>query len=150
MSSNRTDQTMKPATAAKKLGVYLPATPAAFQEGVVTRSELNALQADPPEWLRTLRGEGPHPRPVVAAKLGVSIAGLARGGVTEALTTAEIEALKADPPEWLQQERATQAEVRKEAARVKEQQEQKERQAPQQEQRRTKDRRPQRQDRRAG
>ncbi|MCK1817403.1 DUF5997 family protein [Streptomyces sp. XM4011] len=149
MSSNRTDQTMKPATAAKKLGVYLPATPAAFQEGVVTRSELNALQADPPEWLRTLRGEGPHPRPVVAAKLGVSIAGLARGGVTDALTTAEIDALKADPPEWLQQERATQAEVRKEAARVKEQQGQKERKAQQQEQQQ-KDRRPQRPGRRAG
>ncbi|MFB4193112.1 DUF5997 family protein [Streptomyces carpaticus] len=150
MSSNRTDQTMKPATAAKKLGVYLPATPAAFQEGVVTRSELNALQADPPEWLRTLRGEGPHPRPVVAAKLGVSIAGLARGGVTDALTTAEIDALKADPPEWLQQERATQAEVRKEAARVKEQQEQRELKAQQQEQQQKKDRRPQRQGRRAG
>jgi hypothetical protein len=56
---------------------------------------------------------------VVAAKLGVSIAGLARGGVTEALTTEQIEALKQDRPEWLEKERATQAEVRKEAARVK-------------------------------
>jgi hypothetical protein len=110
---------MKPATAAKKLGVYLPATPAEFQEGVVTRAELNELQADPPEWLRELRRNGPHPRPVVAAKLGVSIAGLARGGVTEALTTEQIEALKQQRPEWLEQERATQAEVRKEAARLK-------------------------------
>lgn len=120
MSSHQTTQTMKPATAAKKLGVYLEATPAEFQEGVVSRAELNALQADPPEWLRELRRSGPHPRPVVAAKLGVSIAGLARGGVTEALTTEQIEALKADNPEWLQKERATQAEVRKEAVRIKE------------------------------
>ena len=39
--------------------------------------------------------------------------------MTDALTTEEIEALKTDSPEWLQKERATQAEVRKEAARVK-------------------------------
>ncbi len=110
---------MKPATAAKKLGVYLPATPAEFQEGVVTRAELNELQANPPEWLRELRANGPHPRPVVAAKLGVSIAGLARGGVTEPLTTEQIEALKQERPEWLEKERATQAEVRKEAVRIK-------------------------------
>ena len=56
---------------------------------------------------------------MVAAKLGVSIAGLARGGVTEALTTEQIDALKEESPEWLQQERATQAEVRKEAVRLK-------------------------------
>jgi Family of unknown function (DUF5997) len=56
---------------------------------------------------------------VVAAKLGVSIAGLARGGITEALTTEQIEALKQEEPEWLQKERTTQAEVRKEAARIK-------------------------------
>ncbi|NSC25338.1 hypothetical protein FM076_30985 [Streptomyces albus subsp. chlorinus] len=119
MTSHKTTQTMKPATAAKKLGVYLEATPAEFQEGVVSRDELNALQADPPQWLADLRRNGPHPRPVVAAKLGVSISGLARGGVTEALTTEQIEALKAENPEWLQKERATQAEVRKEAARIK-------------------------------
>ncbi|MGW1020320.1 DUF5997 family protein [Streptomyces niveus] len=120
MTSHQTTQTMKPATAAKKLGVYLEATPAEFQEGVVSRSELNALQADPPEWLLELRRDGPHPRPVVAAKLGVSIAGLARGGVTEALTTEQIDALKEELPAWLRRERATQAEVRKEAARIKE------------------------------
>jgi hypothetical protein len=119
MKSHQNAQTMKPATAAKKLGVYLEATPDEFREGVVSRAELNALQADPPEWLRELRRNGPHPRPVVAAKLGVSIAGLARGGVTEPLTTEQIEALKEDRPEWLEKERATQAEVRKEAARIK-------------------------------
>jgi hypothetical protein len=120
MTSHQTTQTMKPATAAKKLGVYLQATPAEFQEGVVSRNELSALQADPPEWLLELRRNGPHPRPVVATKLGVSIAGLARGGVTEALTTEQIDVLKKESPEWLQQERATQAEVRKEAVRIKE------------------------------
>ncbi|MER6255632.1 DUF5997 family protein [Streptomyces sp. NPDC001584] len=122
MTSHQNTQTMKPATAAKKLGVYLEATPAEFQEGVVSRSELSALQADPPQWLKELRANGPHPRPVVAAKLGVSIAGLARGGVTEPLTTEQIEALKQEAPEWLQRERTTQAEVRKETVRIKEKQ----------------------------
>ncbi|MEY9834986.1 DUF5997 family protein [Streptacidiphilus sp. EB103A] len=116
----KTPQTMKPATAAKKLGVHLQATPAEFQEGVVSRDELNALQADPPQWLADLRRNGPHPRPVVADKLGVSISGLARGGVTEALTTEQIDELKAAAPDWLQRERATQAEVRKETVRIKE------------------------------
>lgn len=119
MKSQQNTQTMKPATAAKKLGVYLPATPKEFQEGVVSRAELDELQANPPEWLRELRQSGPHPRPVVAAKLGISNAGLARGGITEALTTEQIEALKQEMPEWLVKERATQAEVRKEAARLK-------------------------------
>lgn len=124
MTSHQNTQTMKPATAAKKLGVYLDATPAEFREGVVSRDELNALQSDPPEWLRELRRNGPHPRPVVAAKLGVSISGLARGGVTEPLTTEQIDALKSEAPQWLQKERATQAEVRKEAARLKEKRQQ--------------------------
>jgi hypothetical protein len=116
----KTPQTMKPATAAKKLGVHLQATPAEFQEGVVSRDELNALQADPPQWLADLRRNGPHPRPVVADKLGVSISGLARGGITEALTTEQIDELKAAAPDWLQRERATQSEVRKETVRIKE------------------------------
>ncbi|WP_103503576.1 MULTISPECIES: DUF5997 family protein [Streptomyces] len=120
MTSQQTSQTMKPATAAKKLGVYLEATPAEFQEGVVSRAELNALQTDPPAWLTELRRNGPHPRPVVAARLGVSNAGLARGGVTEALTTEQIEDLRQESPEWLERERATQAEVRKETDRIKE------------------------------
>jgi len=116
----KTSQTMKPATAAKKLGVYLPATPPEFQEGVVSREELTALQTEPPAWLVDLRRNGPHPRHVVAARLGVSASGLARGGVTEALTTAQIDELKAADPYWLQRERDTQAEVRKEAVRIKE------------------------------
>jgi hypothetical protein len=121
MTSQKTPQTMKPATAAKKLGVYLEATPAQFREGLVSRDELNALQADPPEWLRELRRTGPHPRPVVAARLGISISGLARGGITDPLTTDQIDALRDESPEWLQRERETQAEVRKEAERIKEQ-----------------------------
>jgi len=119
MKSQKTPQTMKPATAAKKLGVYLEATPAEFQDGVVSRDELNALQADPPEWLRDLRRNGPHPRPVIALKLGISIGGLARGGVTGSLTTEEIEALKTENPTWLRQERSTAAEVRREEERLK-------------------------------
>jgi len=128
MTSHQSTQTMKPATAAKKLGVYLEATPAEFREGVVTRAELNALQADPPQWLLDLRRDGP--RPVVAAKLGVSIAGLARGGVTEPLTTEQIETLKREQPEWLAKERATQAEVRKETARIKKRNAERETQQP--------------------
>jgi hypothetical protein len=119
MTQHQSTQTMKPATAAKKLGVYLEATPAEFREGVVSRAQLTELQADPPQWLQDLRAHGPHPRPVVAAKLGVSIAGLARGGVTEPLTTEQIEALKQEQPEWLARERATQAEVRTETVRIK-------------------------------
>lgn len=115
----RTPQTMKPATAAKKLGVYLPATPAEFQQGVVSRDELDALQANPPQWLVDLRRNGPHPRPEVAARLSVSIAGLARGGVTEPLTTAQIAEMLDNPPEWLFKERAILAEVRREERRLK-------------------------------
>ncbi|MFC8173566.1 DUF5997 family protein [Streptomyces sp. NPDC057242] len=129
MTSHQNTQTMKPATAAKKLGVYLEATPAEFQEGVVSRTELNELQANPPAWLQELRKNGPHPRPVVASKLGVSIAGLARGGITEPLTTEQIDALKQESPEWLRKERATQAEVRKETARIKERDEERARRA---------------------
>ena|ERR1043165_1562226 len=120
MTSRKAVQTMKPATAAKKLGVYLEATPAEFQEGVVSRDELNALQTAPPEWLRDLRRNGPHPRHVVATKLGVSISGLARAGVTDALTTAEINEIKEANPDWLVREREVQAEVRAEEVRLKE------------------------------
>ena len=103
--SRPNSQSMKPATAAKKLDVYLPATPEEFQQNPITRDELAALQADPPQWLKDLRKDGPHPKNLVAAKLGVSTAGLARGGVTEALTTEQIDALLADKPEWLVAER---------------------------------------------
>lgn len=121
MTSSKKPQMMKPATAAKKLGVYLPATPAQFQEDEISREDLAKLQAEPPEWLETLLREGPHPRGVVAGKLGVSIAGLARSDMADTpLTTAEIKALLQAPPAWLVEERATQAKVREEQVKVKE------------------------------
>jgi hypothetical protein len=111
-------QTMKPETAAKKLGIHLPATPPEFRESPVTRADLNALQADPPPWLVELRLNGPHPRPEVARKLGVSNSGLARAGVPDSMTTAEIKALLEEMPTWLTAERTTQAAVRAENARL--------------------------------
>ncbi|MHB1063979.1 MAG: DUF5997 family protein [Georgenia sp.] len=119
-------QTMKPQTAAKKLGVLLSATPTEFQEGLVTREELNELNADPPEWLAALRRNGPHPRPEVARRLGVSVSGLTRADVTESLTTAEIKTLLEEMPGWLRAERKIHADVRAEEARIKSERRQKE------------------------
>lgn len=110
---------MKPVTAASKLGVYLPATPAEFQNSPITRDELDALRADPPQWLVDLRRNGPFPRDVVARKLGVSRSALARGGVTEALTADQVGALIAEPPGWLLHERDSYRAVVEERARVK-------------------------------
>lgn len=110
-------QSMKPEVAAKKLGVYLPATPEEFRAGPVTREQLAALQTDPPQWLVNLRADGPHPRPVVAGKLGISNSGLARAGVSDSMTTAEIKALLDEMPAWLERERETQARVRQEKQR---------------------------------
>lgn len=98
-------QMLKPATAAKKLGVFLPATPASFQAESISRDAVQALQASPPEWLVALRKEGPHPKGEVARRLGVSNSALARGGVGGSLTTAEIKALLAEMPPWLSAER---------------------------------------------
>ncbi len=112
-------QSMKPATAAKKLDVYLPATPAEFQQTPITRAELAALVADPPQWLVDLRRNGPHPKNLVAAKLGVSISGLARGGVEQALTTEQIDALLAEKPDWLIIERESYQQVLREQRRIK-------------------------------
>ena len=112
-------QTLKPATAAAKLGIYRPAAPAEFQATPITRDDLDALRADPPAWLVDLRRNGPFPRDVVAAKLGVSKSGLARAGVTEALTADEIGELIANPPEWLERERETHKKVLKEQERLR-------------------------------
>ncbi|EIU05012.1 hypothetical protein MA5S0422_3897 [Mycobacteroides abscessus 5S-0422] len=112
-------QSMKPATAAKKLDVYLQATPAEFQENAITRAELAALQADPPQWLKDLRKDGPHPKNLVAAKLGVSISGLSRGGVEEALTTDQINQLLEEQPDWLIAERESYQNVLREERRLK-------------------------------
>ena len=113
------DQSLKPATAAKKLGIYLPATPEEFQSGTISRAELAELVSTPPAWLEELRRNGPHPRDIVAHKLGVSTSGLRRAGAAEVMTTAEIKALLEQKPEWLVAERATHAEVQEENARVK-------------------------------
>lgn len=110
---------MKPATVAKKLGIYLPATPEEFQSGTVTRGEFAELQANPPQWLADLKKEGPHPRQVVAQKLGVSASGLARAGAPDVMTSAEIKSLLEQKPEWLVVERATHAAVQEENSRVK-------------------------------
>lgn len=112
-------QSMKPATAAKKLDVYLSATPAEFQENPITRTELAALLADPPQWLKDLRKNGPHPKNLVAAKLGISIAGLARSGVGNALTTEQIDQLLEEKPEWLAAERESYQTALREQRRVK-------------------------------
>ncbi len=112
-------QSMKPATAAKKLDVYLPATPPEFQQNAITRTELAALQADPPQWLQDLRKNGPHPKNLVAAKLGVSIAGLTRGGVVDALTTSQIDVLLEEKPDWLIAERESYQAVLSEQRRLK-------------------------------
>jgi hypothetical protein len=126
-------QVLKPTNAAKRLGVYLPATPPEFQEHGVTRAELEELEKNPPAWLADLRRHGPHPRPVVAGRLGISIAGLTRGGISDPLTTEDIDALRADPPQWLTREREIAAKVREEedrlAAKASEQAERVERRA---------------------
>lgn len=110
---------MKPATAASKLGIYLPAAPAVFQNSPITRQELDALRSDPPEWLVELRRNGPFPRDVVAQKLGVSRSGLVRGGIEEALDAEQIGALLADPPGWLMHERNSYRDVIAERERLK-------------------------------
>ena len=105
---------MKPQTAAKKLGIYLPATPEEFQANAVTHRDLKALQEDPPQWLQDLRREGPHPRPVVAQKLGITIAALKRNELDKPLTTTEIKALLENQPDWLRAARTALAEGRAE------------------------------------
>ncbi|WP_439692200.1 DUF5997 family protein [Curtobacterium sp. SP.BCo] len=113
------EQTMKPETAAKKLGILLAAAPETFQGAPISRTAFDELRTEPPTWLEDLRRDGPHPRPVVAQKLGVSISGLTRAGIEEPLTTAAIKSLLEEKPEWLVRERATQAAVHAENARVK-------------------------------
>ncbi|CAA0126834.1 Uncharacterised protein [Mycolicibacterium vanbaalenii] len=110
---------MKPATAAKKLDVYLPATPAEFQENTITRDELAALQENPPQWLKDLRKDGPHPKNLVAARLGISIAALSRNDVEDALTTEQINALLEAKPQWLIAERESYQSVLSEQRRLK-------------------------------
>ncbi|MGP9724575.1 DUF5997 family protein [Corynebacterium sp. AOP40-9SA-29] len=103
---------MKPQTAAKKLNIYLPATPETFQEGTLGHDEFVALQNNPPEWLQDLRREGPHPRPEVARKLGITITALKANDMDKPLTTADIKALLENQPDWLRSARSSLAENR--------------------------------------
>lgn len=103
---------MKPLTAAKKLGIYLPATPEQFQNEDLSHGQFVELQRNPPEWLAELRRNGPHPRPEVARRLGVTITALKNNDSDKPFTTAEIKDLLADQPEWLQSARASLAEQR--------------------------------------
>lgn len=112
-------QNLKPSTAAQKLGILLSAAPEEFQQTSITRDELAALQADPPQWLSELRRNGPFPRDVVAAKLGVSNSGLARGGITEPLDADQVGELLANPPQWLEHERSVHRKVVAENERLK-------------------------------
>jgi hypothetical protein len=99
-------QLLKPENAAKKLSIYLPATPQEFQSTPISRDELKALTENPPEWLVTLRRDGPHPRSEVSRRLGISNSGLARAGQPDVMTTAEIKQLLVEMPSWLAAERS--------------------------------------------
>ncbi|GAB2474761.1 DUF5997 family protein [Luteococcus sediminum] len=112
-------QNMKPSTAAQKLGILLSAAPEEFQQNPISREDLDALRADPPQWLTELRKNGPFPREVIAQKLGVSNSGLARGGLTEPLDAEQVGALLADPPAWLEHERSVHRKVVAENERLK-------------------------------
>ena len=109
-------QTLKPITAAAKLGIYLPAAPEEFRTSTHPREELDELGENPPAWLVELRRTGPFPRDVVAQKLGISRSGLARAGVADAMDADEIGFLLADPPGWLVDERERHQKVLKEQA----------------------------------
>lgn len=103
---------MKAQTAAKKLGIFLPAAPEEFQNSAVTHAQLRDLHNEPPQWLQDLRLNGPHPRPVVAQKLGISTTALKKNNLDKPLTTAEIKELLENQPEWLREARTAFAEHR--------------------------------------
>lgn len=103
---------MKPLTAAKKLGIYLPATPPEFQANPLSHGEFVELQKNPPQWLLDLRRNGPHPRPEVARKLGITITALKNNNLDQPLTTADIKALLENQPTWLRSARKSLADER--------------------------------------
>ena len=107
---------MRPQTAAKKLGIYLPAAPQEFQDGAITHAELRDLHTNPPEWLAELRRTGPYPRPVVAQKLGISVTALKKNDMDKPLNAAEIKELLENQPDWLRAARTAHAESRAEGS----------------------------------
>lgn len=119
--SKKSHPPMKPLTAAKKLGIYLPAAPQDFQDHPLTHEEFVAHQTNPPEWLQILRREGPHPRPEVARKLGITITALKKNGMDKPLTTAEIKVLLENQPDWLREARLSLAKQREDQSETQEQ-----------------------------
>lgn len=109
---------MKPQTAAKKLNIYLPATPQEFQDGSLSHGEFVEMQNNPPEWLQDLRRNGPHPRPEVARKLGITITALKANDMDKPLTTSDIKVLLENQPEWLRSARSSMAQNRQTDDRV--------------------------------
>ncbi|WP_235591292.1 MULTISPECIES: DUF5997 family protein [Corynebacterium] len=112
MNKQPSGTAMRAQTAAKKLGIYLPATPEEFQNSAVSHTELRELQDNPPQWLVDLRLNGPHPRPVVAQKLGISVTSLKKNEFDRPMTTPEIKELLVEMPEWLAAARKAHAENR--------------------------------------
>ena len=112
MNKQPSGTAMRAQTAAKKLGIYWPATPEEFQNSAVSHAELRELQDNPPQWLVDLRLNGPHPRPVVAQKLGISVTSLKKNEFDRPMTTPEIKELLAEMPEWLSAARKAHAENR--------------------------------------
>ena len=107
---------MRPQTAAKKLGIYLPAAPQEFQDGAITHAELRDLHTNPPEWLAELRRTGPYPRPIVAQKLGISVTALKKNDMDKPLNAAEVKELLENQPDWLRAARTAHADSRSESA----------------------------------
>lgn len=107
---------MRPQTAAKKLGIYLPAAPQEFQDGAITHAELRDLHTNPPEWLAELRRTGPYPRPIVAQKLGISVNALKKNDMDKPLNAAEVKELLENQPDWLRAARTAHADSRAESA----------------------------------
>lgn len=99
---------MKPGNGGEEAGDLPSRDPEFFSNRGRTRAQYQALVESPPEWLSTLRRDGPHPR-AAAAKLGVSASGLRLAGVADVMTTAEIRALLEEMPDWLAHERGVQA-----------------------------------------
>ena len=95
MSADKKPQTMKPATAAKKLGIYLPAA-RRFGDHDITRTELADCSPNRRRgWPSCVARD--RTRATSWRTSSASRSGLARGGITEALTTAEIKDLLAAP-----------------------------------------------------
>ena len=120
MSKPKKSQVMKPATAALKLDVYLPATPQEFQEGWCPARSSTNCSAIRRSGSSTCAATVPIPATSSRPGCGCRTAGSPVAASPTPLTTAQIAALVADPPEWLIRERETHAETRREQQRLRE------------------------------